>query len=95
MNRTTTVVVALIVAAGLSTMVYAVPAQRALAHHLSPDFTDADVIPFGANSPDPSVSASLNFAKSEITATTYWLVKTLNYVYCYIHRILCILSNHS
>jgi hypothetical protein len=31
MNRTTTVVVALIAAAGLSTMVYAVPAQRALA----------------------------------------------------------------
>src|SRR5215475_1070494 len=31
MNRTTTVVVALIAAAGLSTMVYAVPQQRALA----------------------------------------------------------------
>src|SRR5215472_16882171 len=31
MNRTTTIVVALIAAAGLSTMVYAVPAQRALA----------------------------------------------------------------
>ena len=31
MNRTTTVVVALIAAAGLSTMVYAVPTQRALA----------------------------------------------------------------
>jgi hypothetical protein len=31
MNRTTTVVVALIAAAGLSTMVYAVPEQRALA----------------------------------------------------------------
>ena len=31
MNRTTTVIVALIVAAGLSTMVYAVPEQRALA----------------------------------------------------------------
>jgi hypothetical protein len=31
MNRTTTVVVALIAAAGLSTMVYAVPVQRALA----------------------------------------------------------------
>ncbi|MGB8934370.1 MAG: hypothetical protein WCC17_04615, partial [Candidatus Nitrosopolaris sp.] len=31
MNRTTTVVVALIVAAGLTTMVYAVPEQRALA----------------------------------------------------------------
>jgi hypothetical protein len=29
MNRTTTVVVALIAAAGLSTMVYAVPEQRA------------------------------------------------------------------
>ena len=37
-------------------MVYAVPAQRALAHHLlSPDPSDVtDVIPFGANSPDPS-----------------------------------------
>ena len=57
MNRTTTVAVALIVAAGLLAMVYAVPAQRALAHRLSPDpsdVTDADVIPFGANSPDPS-----------------------------------------
>src|SRR5215469_8955914 len=31
MNRTTTVVVALIVTAGLSTMAYTVPAQRALA----------------------------------------------------------------
>jgi hypothetical protein len=31
MNRTTTIVVALIAAAGLSTMAYAVPAQRALA----------------------------------------------------------------
>jgi hypothetical protein len=31
MNRTTTVVVALIAAAGLSTMVYAVPEQRAMA----------------------------------------------------------------
>jgi hypothetical protein len=31
MNRTTTVVVALIAAAGLSTMVYAVPAQQAFA----------------------------------------------------------------
>ncbi len=31
MNRTTTVIVALIAAAGLSTMVYAVPEQRALA----------------------------------------------------------------
>jgi hypothetical protein len=31
MNRTTTVVVALIAAAGLSTMVYAVPEQRASA----------------------------------------------------------------
>ena len=31
MNRTTTVVVALIAAAGLSTMVYAVPEQRVLA----------------------------------------------------------------
>jgi len=31
MNRTTTVVVALIAAAGLTTLVYAVPEQRALA----------------------------------------------------------------
>ena len=31
MNRTTTVIVALIAGAGLSTMIYAVPAQRALA----------------------------------------------------------------
>jgi hypothetical protein len=31
MNRTTTMVVALIAAAGLSTMVYAVPEQRAMA----------------------------------------------------------------
>jgi hypothetical protein len=31
MNQTTTVVVALIVAAGLSTMVYALPEQRAMA----------------------------------------------------------------
>src|SRR5215469_2196970 len=60
MNRTTTVIVALIIAAGLSTMVYAVPAQRALAHHLlsadPSDVTDADVIPFAANSPDPPPS---------------------------------------
>jgi hypothetical protein len=38
MNRTTTVVVALIAAAGLSTMVYAVPAQRALAWGGGPGF---------------------------------------------------------
>ncbi|HXX97126.1 MAG TPA: hypothetical protein VEL11_08435 [Candidatus Bathyarchaeia archaeon] len=31
MNRTTTVVVALIAAAGLSTMIYAIPSQHALA----------------------------------------------------------------
>jgi hypothetical protein len=31
MNRTTTVFVALIAAAGLSTMIYAIPSQRALA----------------------------------------------------------------
>jgi hypothetical protein len=31
MNRTTTVVVALIAATGLSTMIYAIPSQRALA----------------------------------------------------------------
>jgi hypothetical protein len=34
MNRTTTVVVALIAAAGLSTMIYAVPAQQAFACHI-------------------------------------------------------------
>jgi hypothetical protein len=34
MNRTTTVVVALIVAAGLTTMAYAVPAQQAFACHV-------------------------------------------------------------
>jgi hypothetical protein len=38
MNRTTTVVVALIAAAGLSMMVYAVPAQRALAWGGGPGF---------------------------------------------------------
>jgi hypothetical protein len=38
MNRTTTVIVALIVAAGLSTMIYSVPAQRALAWGDGPSF---------------------------------------------------------
>jgi hypothetical protein len=38
MNRTTTVVAALIAAAGLSTMVYAVPEQRALAWGGGPGF---------------------------------------------------------
>jgi hypothetical protein len=64
MNRTTTVVVALIAAAGLSTMVYAVPEQRALAHlrlhllsHYPPNLTP-DAFPFGPNSPDPPLSAS-------------------------------------
>jgi hypothetical protein len=38
MNRTTKVAVALIVAAGLSTMVYAVPEQRALAWGGGPGF---------------------------------------------------------
>jgi hypothetical protein len=38
MNRTTTVVVALIAVAGLSTMVYAVPEQRALAWGGGPGF---------------------------------------------------------
>ena len=38
MNRTTTVVVALIAGAGLSMMVYAVPAQRALAWGGGPGF---------------------------------------------------------
>jgi len=49
--------VALIVAAGLSTMAYALPEQRAMAHHLissdPSDASDADVIPFGQNNPDP------------------------------------------
>jgi hypothetical protein len=35
MNRTTTVAVALIVAGGPSTMVYALPEQRAIAHLLA------------------------------------------------------------
>jgi hypothetical protein len=57
MNRTTKIVVALIVAAGLSTMVYAIPEQRAMAHlRLSSDPSDdsSDAIPFGPNSPDPA-----------------------------------------
>ncbi len=60
MNRTTKVVVALIVAAGLSTTVYAIPEQRVLAHSrlhlLNPD-SDPDDFPFGPNSPDPPTSA--------------------------------------
>ena len=55
MNQTTKVAVALIVAAGLSTTVYALPEQRAMAHlRLSSDpsdLSDADVISFGAHSP--------------------------------------------
>jgi hypothetical protein len=61
MNRTTKVAVALFVAAGLSTIVYALPEQRAMAHPrlhlLSPNF-DPDDFPFGPNSPDPPLSAS-------------------------------------
>ena len=61
MNRTTKVAVALIVAAGLSTMVYALPEQRAMAHFrlhlLSPNLTP-DAFPFGPNSPDPPPSPS-------------------------------------
>ena len=52
MNRKTKVAVALIVAAGLSTMVYALPEQRAMAHPqlhlLSPNFSP-DAFPFGPN----------------------------------------------
>lgn len=55
MNQTTKIAVALIVAAGISTMVYALPEQRAMAHlRLSPDpsdLSDADVIPFGPHNP--------------------------------------------
>jgi hypothetical protein len=61
MNRTTTVVVALIAAASLSTMVYAIPEQRAMAHPrlhlLGPNFSP-DALPFGPNSPDPPLSPS-------------------------------------
>ncbi len=66
MNRTTTAVVALIVAAGLSTMVYAIPEQRAMAHPrlhlLSPD-----AFPFGPNSPDPPLSPSKSPATQNLT----------------------------
>src|SRR5215469_14245947 len=52
MNRTTKVAVALIAAVGLSTMVYALPEQRAMAHPrlhlLSPNFSP-DAFPFGPN----------------------------------------------
>ena len=61
MNRTTKVAVALIVAAGLSTMLYALPEQRAMAHprlHLLSHNFDPDDFPFGPNSPDPPLSAS-------------------------------------
>jgi len=59
MNRTTKVAIALIVAAGLSTMVYAVPEQRAMAHlRLSSDPSDytPDDFPFGPNPPSASKS---------------------------------------
>jgi len=61
MNRTTKVAVALIAAVGLSTMVYALPEQRAMAHprlHLLSHNFDPDDFPFGPNSPDPPLSAS-------------------------------------
>ena len=52
MNRTTTVIVALIVAAGLSTIVYAFSEQQAMAqpslHLLGPSFSP-DAFPFGPN----------------------------------------------
>ena len=61
MNRKTKVAVALIVAAGLSTMVYALPEQQAMAHPslhlLGPNFSP-DAFPFGPNSPDPPLSPS-------------------------------------
>jgi len=61
MNQRTKVAVALIVAAGLSTMVYAVPGQRVMAqlslHLPGPNFSP-DAIPFGPNSPDPPLSPS-------------------------------------
>jgi hypothetical protein len=61
MNRTTTLVVVLIAAASLSTIVYAIPEQRAMAHprlHLfGPNFSP-DAFPFGPNSPDPPLSPS-------------------------------------
>ena len=73
MNQTTKVAVALIVAAGLSTMVYAVPGQRAIGQlRLSSEPSDytPDDFPFGpntqsaskseppANSPDPPPSGN-------------------------------------
>jgi hypothetical protein len=61
MNRTTKVAVALIAAAGLSTMVYALPEQRAMAHprlDLLSSNLDPDDFPFGPNSPNPPLSAS-------------------------------------
>jgi len=59
MNQTTKVAVALIVAAGLSTMAYALPEQRAhlRVNLLSPNVT-SDAIPFGPNGPDPHSSVS-------------------------------------
>ena len=61
MNRITKVAVALFVAAGLSTMVYALPEQQAMAHlslHLlDPNFSP-DAFPFGPNSSDPHLSPS-------------------------------------
>jgi hypothetical protein len=61
MNQTTKVAVTLIVAAGLSSMVYALPEQRAMAHfrlHLLSPNISPDALPFGPNSPDPPLSAS-------------------------------------
>ena len=61
MNRTTKVALALIVVAGLSTMVYALPGQRVMAqpslHLPGPNFSP-DAFPFGPNSPDPPLSPS-------------------------------------
>jgi len=58
MNQTTKVAVALIVAAGISTMVYALPEQRAMAHRLNSDPSDLipDDFPFGPNTPSASKS---------------------------------------
>ena len=71
MNRTK-VAVASIVAAGLSTMVYALPEQQAMAHPslLGPNFSP-DAFPFGPNSPDPPPSppgiTTQNLANGAVT----------------------------
>ncbi len=59
MNQTMKIAVALIVAAGLSTMVYALPEQRAMAHPDPSDVSDSDTIPFIANNPLPIPTSPL------------------------------------